>query len=105
MAVISLTFGSQAGAFTATWSGLGAADTGAPFGDASQTDKTVTVSGSGASFALKGSNDGSTWFTLHNLDATSTALSGAIDGIYVIKENPVFIRPEGAVTSVIITAR
>ncbi len=101
MAVVAIDTDAQS-AFVATWLNLSASDTGVPWGMGGQTDKTATVVGAGGSFALQGSNDLSNWFTLHDVDMTTTITTS---GIYVIKENPLFIRPSGAATSVIITAR
>lgn len=102
MAVIALATRTENGAFVAEWSVLGAGDTGEPWGLAGQTDKTVTIDGAGGSFSLQGSNGGA-YYTLHNFDAADTEIT--TDGIYVIKESPLFIRPSGEVDSVIINAR
>lgn len=93
------------GALIVTWGALVTGDTGITLGLAGENDKTVTISGTATSFALQGSNDGTNWFTLSDIGPAATAITAV--GIFVIKENPKFIRPlltTGAV-SVVICAR
>lgn len=101
MASIPLTQYTRAGSFVCGWIELEGPDDGEPWGISGQTDKTVTIDGA-SGFALQGSNDLEHWHTLHDIDMT-TEITG--DGIFVIKESPVWIRPLGAATSVIINAR
>jgi hypothetical protein len=77
-------------------------DVGEALGLAGYNDKTVTIVGTATTFALQGSNDLSNWFTLHNIDNADTAITAA--GIFLIKENPLWIRPlltTGSVTVIL----
>lgn len=77
------------------WTGLLNSDTGLPQTGASLPDKSVQVSGTfgaGGSVSIRGSNDGSTYFTL--TDPQGNALTFTANGMEQISENPKFMRPE-----------
>ena len=80
------------GRLAVTWAGLVAGDSGAWANLKGYRDKTVTVEGTATSFALQGTNDadGGNPRTLEDVDA-STAITAV--GVYVIKENPLLLRP------------
>lgn len=90
MATKALTLSIGGGSLRATWATLSTGDVGAVLGADGYNDKTVTIVGTATTFALQGSNDNSNWFTLHDIDMTTEITA---TGIYTIKENPVWIRP------------
>lgn len=78
----------------ATWTALANGNTGDSISCARWSDKTVQVKGTfgaGGSITLQGSNDGSTWATLHNAQGNAITMTAA--AIELIAENPRFIRP------------
>lgn len=79
------------------WETVGDDDTGTYFPTAGLADKTVQMSGTwgAGTVVLQGSNDAVTWFTLTNA-ADGEALSFAADGMAVVLENPLYIRPVSA---------
>lgn len=100
MAVVRLLLdpGRSSGSILAKWvTAITTGNTGEPLGLSTRSDKTVTITGTATSFALQGSNNGTDWFTLHDIDM-STAITST--GIFTIKENPVFIRPNTTTGSV-----
>lgn len=100
MATKGVTISNVGGTILATWGACSTGDSGAPLGIAGHNDKTATVTGTATTFALEGSNNGTDWFTLHDIDMTTEITA---TGIYVIKENPAFIRPNVTTgTSVIV---
>jgi hypothetical protein len=88
------------GGVLATWEELSDGDVGEALGLAGHNDKTVTIVGTATSFALEGSNDGVNWFTLHDIDMTTTITTA---GIFTIKENPVYIRPNLTTGTVVVS--
>ena len=91
-----------------TWAGLQSGDSGAWMALPRYRDKTVTVEGTSVTtFALQGSNypGGDAPRTLNDVDNT-TAIDAA--GMYVVKENPLLIRPlltTGQDVTVIVVAK
>jgi len=76
------------------WSGVTEADTPlAVQGLSEHADRSVEISGSlgGATIALKGSNEGSEYFTLN--DPLGTALSYTANGLNAILEYAEYIKP------------
>ncbi len=75
----------------AFWEALGNADQGSPVEFGELGEKTIQISGTvgGATIAVEGSMDGTTWFAL--TDDGSTAIAAV--GGFRIYENPKFIRP------------
>lgn len=70
-------------------------DTGVAFRSGGLSDKTIQVLGTfgdGGSVDILGSMDGEAWETLNDTDGTPLEISEA--GMFVIKENPMFIMPE-----------
>lgn len=90
MATRALTITIRSGGILATWDACSTGDTGSVLGADGYNDKTATVTGTATTFALEGSNDNTNWFTLHDIDMTTEITA---TGIYTIKENPVWIRP------------
>lgn len=85
----------QSGVSRTVWSGLLNTDTGSPQKDAALPDRSVQVGGTfgaGGSVALKGSNDGVTYFTL--TDPQGNALVFTANAIEQVQENTLFTRPE-----------
>ena len=95
------------GRLSVVWAGMVTGDTGAWANLKGYRDKTVTVEGTATTFALQGTNDadGGNPRTLEDVDA-STAITAV--GVFVIKENPLLIRPSlttGSVTVKIVCDR
>lgn len=85
----------QRGVSRTVWSGLLNTDTGSPQKGADLPDRSVQVGGTfgaGGSVALRGSNDGVTYFTLTDLQGNALTFTAA--AIEQVQENPLFIRPE-----------
>lgn len=82
------------GVVLASWQDITEADTGAPVNMARHPDRTVQVVGdfttSGA-ITMEGSNDGSTFGTLHDLAGNDLVLTDSTPK--AIAENPLYIRP------------
>lgn len=76
-----------------TWAAIPNGNSGLPQNCASYNDKCVQVTGTFASatFSIEGSNDGVTYFALH--DPAGAALTFTSAGLKEILENPVYIRP------------
>lgn len=78
-----------------TWEGFATnGDVGSPFGAPAYSDKTVHVKGNfgtGGTIVVEGSNDGVTYKTL--TDPQGNALSFTAEGIELISESPLYIRP------------
>ncbi len=79
--------------FMYDWPVMGNDDSGVPLKIAGQSERTLTATGSfgGATLVFEGSNDDTVYFTLKAADGTS--LSMTQDSIFLILENPRFIRP------------
>lgn len=81
-----------------TWTGLVSTENGDALDAARFIDKCVQVGGSfstgPAQVTIKGSNDGTSWFTLN--DVQGNALVFTTSGMEQVLENPQFIRPETA---------
>lgn len=80
-------------------------DEGDPFMDVGYADRSVQFVGTfGNAVAMQGSNDGTNYFTLKDLQGTdiSTSTNKTLKGI---AELPLYIKPvpAGAVTSVVVT--
>lgn len=95
------------GRLAVTWAGMVTGDSGAWANLKGYRDKTVTVEGTATTFALQGTNDpdGGNPRTLEDVDFT-TAITAV--GVYVLKENPLLIRPlltTGSVTVEIVADR
>lgn len=84
----------QDGVAVASWLAVTEADTGSGLALARFPDKTVQVTGdfttSGA-ITMQGSNDGSTWATLHDPQGSELVLTDS--SLKLISENPLYIRP------------
>lgn len=79
------------GAFMAAWADLDASDSGKPVALAAYPDKTIQIVG-GTTVDMQGSNDGgTTWVPVYAL--SGSALTGAIPGMYVLRDNPALLRP------------
>jgi hypothetical protein len=90
----SLTTGAQSGrTHLYQWLLTTADHTGEAGNNPGASDRTIQVYGTwgGASLTVEGSNDGTNWATLH--DPTGEELVFTTDGIAVILENPLYIRP------------
>ena len=77
-----------------TWTALLNGDTGAPVELPDYADQTVTFQETfsvGGSVTLQGSNDGVTYYSLH--DPQGGALTATAGGVEVVIETPRFIRP------------
>ncbi len=74
------------------WSGLGN-EAGDPIKGPGWTDRSAQIDGtfSGATVVIEGSNDGVTYFTLH--DPLGNLVSTAVAAIFQILEVTAFIRP------------
>lgn len=61
--------------------------------DGNYADRTITVSGTwgGATFAMQGSNDGATWFTLNDLFSVDVTGTGNL--MFSLAEAPLYMRP------------
>lgn len=90
MAGAVLTTTPQKGTTLATWSGLSGSENGDAISVARWSDKTVQASGTFTTITVQGSNDGSTWHTLHDLQGNDLVI--ATPGIEVIAENPLLVR-------------
>jgi hypothetical protein len=91
------------GMVTATWSGLTGGDTGQPLVYSNMADKTVQAFGTiGAAITIEGSNDpnvlanpgSAVWSPLS--DFLGDAISFSANGISLISEAPLYIRPNCA---------
>jgi hypothetical protein len=81
----------------ASWADLDAGDSGKPVALAGWPDKTIQVIG-GTTVDLQGSNDGgTTWVAISEPDGT--ALTGVGPGMYVIRDNPLLLRPNNVAGS------
>ncbi len=110
MAVVEYTSplpSAQNGMFAATWSGLTGEDTGAPMANSNLADKTVHVFGTiGAPITIEGSSDAragsddpaivatASWIILK--DSYGGELSFSEEGMAVISQAPLYIRPNCA---------
>lgn len=76
----------------ATWADLDGTDDGVPIRMAQYSDKTVQFISSAGTCTIQGSNNGTTWSTLNDVNGVDLAamVSGAIAAI---AESPLFIRP------------
>ncbi len=77
--------------------GTGASNVGAPIAISDYPDKTITIEGTfgGATITLQGSNSAPTaskWHALSDVPADNTIIE-TTTGIFVILENPKFMRP------------
>lgn len=84
---------------TLTWEGLVSTDTGTPAKISDYPDRTVQAVGTfgGGSITIKGSNDGTTWSTLHDNLGVTLVLTDSAPRL--IAENTDYIRPEAAATT------
>jgi hypothetical protein len=76
------------------WTGLLNGDDGTPVEFFDLPEKTVSITGtfgSGGTIVIEGSNDGTNYFTLTDLQ--STAISKTAAALEAIAENPRYIRP------------
>jgi len=82
------------GAIVVTWATLGGTDDGAPFRLPCSADLTFQVVGTfgGATCALQGSNNGSTWHPLTQSSGTSN-MSYTTAACHASNETPLFVRP------------
>lgn len=80
----------QKGVTLASWNDLTGTENGDPVSVARWSDKTIQVAGVFTSITVQGSNDGSNWATLHDLQGNNLSLTAA--GMEVIAENPLLIR-------------
>lgn len=83
------------------WADLGSEDVGSPLAWSNKPDKTVHVEGETVNLTIKGSSNGEDWVTLTDVDGNDLIFDAA--GMAVIRENPVYIRPEGEADKVTIT--
>lgn len=77
-----------------TWSGITEADDGAGVKMARFPDRTVQVVGdftTAGAITIQGSNDGSTWGTLHDPTGADLLITDSTPRLIV--ENPLYIRP------------
>ena len=77
-----------------TWSAIPNGNQGLAQSAAQYNDKCIQVGGTfgaAGSVQLEGSNDGTTWFILH--DPSSAALTFTAAGLKEVLENPLYIRP------------
>lgn len=101
------------GVLQSTWSGLVSTEEGDQIDAALYSDKCVQIGGAFSTTAptvtIKGSNDGTSWFTL--TDPQGNNLTFTTSGMEQIMENPRYIRPEtsggatGTAIDVIIISR
>lgn len=94
------------GAVVAAWEPLAAGDTGSAFGPSADTAviSCVQMTGTfGGTVTLEGSNDGSNWAPLKNMQGDDIAMTGA--GLVDFTTAARFIRPNAGtgVTSVTVT--
>lgn len=76
------------------WSGLLNGDDGNPFELFDYADYTVQVGGTfgaGGTIVFQGSNDGATWFTLNDVQASAISKTSA--AIEQVAEAPRYVRP------------
>jgi hypothetical protein len=80
-------------AFVSTWPSMAQGDDGAPMPFSQYSDKSVQVFGifGGASVAIQGSNDGSTWATLTDPQGNDLLITSA--KIEMITEATAYTRP------------
>lgn len=80
------------GTMIATWADLDGTDDGAPIRMGRFPDKTVQFTSGAGTVTIQGSNDGTNWSTLNDVNGVDLAAlaSGAIAAI---AESPLFIRP------------
>ena len=83
----------QKNVVVATWAALVEDEDGNSIDIADHTIKTVQVTGTFANetVTIQGSNDGSNWATLHDLQDNDLAFTA--DGLEAIQECPLYIRP------------
>lgn len=76
-----------------TWETLTESDTAAAAEVPDYPDKTVTVTGTfgSATVVIQGSNDGTNWYTLSEIDGTALSFTVASE-TKTILENPLFVR-------------
>lgn len=93
MAVRALVVEREANWVLASWAGLTNGDTGAPFQPGDYADMTVQFAGTfdTTTALLEGSNDGVTYATL--TDAQATAISKSAVGLEQVAEVPRYVRP------------
>jgi hypothetical protein len=84
----------NSGAWSYKWKGLEAGDTAGATSHVITPDASIQVSGEfdGATVTIKGSNDGSVWFTLN--DTRGVALTFAAAGLRQVLEVCKFLKPE-----------
>lgn len=94
MATTVLTTYPAVGSSLSTWTALANGQAGDNISAFQFSDKTVQVGGTfgvGGSVTIQGSNDGTTWNTLTDLQGN--ALTMTASAIEAISENPRYIRP------------
>jgi len=77
-----------------TWSALDLDDSGIPIECVDYVDRTVTITGTfgaAGSVTLQGSNDGTNWFPLTDMQANAITKTAA--SMEMVIEAPVYIRP------------
>lgn len=90
----ALTHGNQSGrSHLYGWALTTADHTGDSGSNPGASDRTIQFAGTwgGATAVLEGSNDGVNWGVLH--DPTGAELSFSANGIAVVLENPLYLRP------------
>jgi len=96
MAVIPVSIVTDAHGYTkATWPNMQNGDTGQPIKAARYPDKTIQATGNfsgSANVAVQGSNDGSTYGALKNIQGNSIGLTN-VQPEFVV-ENPEYLYPE-----------
>jgi hypothetical protein len=76
------------------WTGLDLDDSGIQIECVDYVDRTVAITGTfgvGGSVTLQGSNDGSNWFALTDMQANAITKTAA--GMELVMEAPLYIRP------------
>jgi hypothetical protein len=86
--------------YMASWTLTTADHTGDSYEHPGAADRTVQASGTfgGATVAIEGSNNGSTWSPL--TDPGGTAITFTSAGIEAIAENPLYVRARLSVTGI-----
>lgn len=78
----------------AVWPDMANGDTGLPMDYPEWADRNLQVFGTfgaGGSLSFEGSNDGTHWVTLHDINGSTATFSTA--GVKMIVENVLYVRP------------
>lgn len=102
MAGSVLTTYPQRGVVHCIWSALAGTENGDSVSAVGWADKTISASGTFTTITVQGSNDGTNWAVLHNLQGDDLVIAAA--GLEVIAENPLLMRVAsvGAATCTVI---